>query len=63
MNYPNKIKREYHKNINYANRGMDLENLLNDSNKYYNNYNLWGKVKFLTGGYSPLTTLLALPSR
>ena len=35
MNYPNKIKKEYHKSINYANRGMDLENILNDTNNYY----------------------------
>ncbi len=35
MNYPNKIKKEYHKNINYANRGMDLENIINETNLYY----------------------------
>ena len=34
MNYPNKIKKEYHKNINYANRGMDLEDIINDTNEY-----------------------------
>lgn len=34
MNYPNKINREYHKNINYANRGMDLESIINDTNEY-----------------------------
>lgn len=34
MNYPNKIKKEYHKNVNYANRGMDLENIINDTNHY-----------------------------
>ena len=34
MNYPNKIKKEYHKNINYANRGMDLENIINETNDY-----------------------------
>ena len=34
MNYPNKIKKEFHKNINYANRGMDLENIINDTNEY-----------------------------
>ena len=34
MNYPNKLKREYHKNINYANRGMDLESIINDTNDY-----------------------------
>ncbi len=35
MNYPNQIKKEYHKNINYANRGMDLENIINEANLYY----------------------------
>jgi len=34
VNYPNKIKKEYHKNVNYANRGMDLENIINDTNEY-----------------------------
>lgn len=34
MNYPNQIKKEFHKNINYANRGMDLENIINDTNEY-----------------------------
>ena len=34
MNYPNKIKKEYKKIINYANRGMDLENIINDTNEY-----------------------------
>ena len=34
MNYPNKLKKEFHKNINYANRGMDLENIINDTNEY-----------------------------
>lgn len=34
MNYPNKINREYHKTISYANRGMDLENIINDTNEY-----------------------------
>lgn len=35
MEYPNKIKKEFKKNITYANRGMDLEELINQSNKYY----------------------------
>ena len=34
MNYPNNIKKEYHKTINYANRGMDLESIINDTNEY-----------------------------
>ena len=40
MNYPNKIKKEYHKEISYANRGMDLENLVNQSNEYYLDMNI-----------------------
>lgn len=34
MNYPNNIKKQFHKNINYANRGMDLESIINDTNEY-----------------------------
>ena len=40
MNYPNNIKKTYNKNINYANRGMDLENLINMINDYYVEKNL-----------------------
>lgn len=35
MNYPGSVKKEYNKFTNYANRGMDLEELLNSSNEYY----------------------------
>ena len=35
MNYPNKSKSEYNKVKNYANRGMDLEELINMANDYY----------------------------
>lgn len=35
MLYPNKIKKENKQQISHANRGMDLENLINESNKYY----------------------------
>lgn len=35
MLYPGNIKKEYNKPIIYANRGMDLEELLNQSNEYY----------------------------
>lgn len=35
MYYPGNIKKEYKKQINYGNRGMDLEDLLNKSNQYY----------------------------
>ncbi len=36
MNYPGGNKKEeFKKNINYANRGMDLESLVNESNEYY----------------------------
>lgn len=34
MNYPNNIKKGIHK-INYGNRGMGLEQDLNDTNNYY----------------------------
>ena len=33
MNYPGKIKKEYHKIVNYGNRGMDLEELINKTNE------------------------------
>lgn len=35
MNYPGKVKKEYNKFTSYANRGMNLEELLNQSNEYY----------------------------
>lgn len=35
MLYPNNAKKEYHKLVNYANRGMNLENLINEANDYY----------------------------
>lgn len=36
MFYPNGQRREFHKNvIDYKNRGMDLENLINAANEYY----------------------------
>ncbi len=35
MNYPNKSKGKYKKTTSYANRGMDLEAMINESNKYY----------------------------
>ena len=36
MNYPNNCKKTYNKlNISHSNRGMNLENALNISNKYY----------------------------
>lgn len=35
MNYPNQKKRFQKNEINYANRGMDLESDINNSNKYY----------------------------
>ena len=36
MLYPNNIKKSAHKPISYANRGMALESLLNETNEYYN---------------------------
>ena len=35
MNYPNNSKTNYNKTTNYANRGMDLEMLINQANQYY----------------------------
>ena len=35
MNYPNGIKRDFSKPKNYANRGMNLEYDINESNSYY----------------------------
>ncbi len=35
MLYPNNIKKAAHKPISYANRGMALESLLNETNEYY----------------------------
>ncbi len=35
MKYPNKINKVYKKEINYSNRGMDLENIINEACKYY----------------------------
>ncbi len=35
MEYPNKIKKATVKTINYSNRGMDLEHLINETNDYY----------------------------
>ncbi len=35
MNYPGGLTKNYNKTINYANRGLDLEDLINISNKYY----------------------------
>lgn len=35
MKYPNNISKNYKKTINYSNRGMDLEAIINDANAYY----------------------------
>lgn len=35
MNYPGNIKKSYTKNINYGNRGMFLEGLINQANEVY----------------------------
>lgn len=35
MLYPNKIQKCQNKTINYSNRGMFLESLINESNQYY----------------------------
>ena len=35
MHYPGKAKKAYQKPVSYAKRGMDLESLINEANKYY----------------------------
>lgn len=40
MNYPGASKKEYNKYTNYANRGMNLEELINQSNEYYLSMNM-----------------------
>ena len=40
MNYPNNLNRNYKKNITYGNRGMDLENIINETNTYYKDNNI-----------------------
>lgn len=35
MKYPNNIKKDYHKLVHYENRGMNLENLINEANECY----------------------------
>ena len=37
MLYPNKIKKSNHHDIIYSNRGINLENLINEANEYYLN--------------------------
>lgn len=37
MLYPGKVKKEFNKQINYKNRGLDLEYLINITNEYYLN--------------------------
>lgn len=40
MKYPNNIQKKYKKEINYKNRGMNLESLINDACKYYLEHDL-----------------------
>lgn len=42
MNYPNGVKKaiQNEKNINFKNRGMNLENDINDTNDYYSNHDI-----------------------
>lgn len=40
MKYPNGIKKEFTNTRSHSNRGMNLENDLNDSNNYYLNNNI-----------------------
>ena len=47
MNYPNQIQKKTVKTINYSNRGMNLENLINESNEYYVEKNIASIKKIL----------------
>ncbi len=40
MKYPNNIKKNYKKEINYKNRGMDLEAFINEACEYYRDKDL-----------------------
>jgi len=40
LQYPGNIKKDYQRNISHANRGMNLESLINETNKYYLNNNI-----------------------
>ncbi|MFI3261092.1 MAG: Holliday junction resolvase RecU [bacterium] len=53
MKYPGNFKKNYTKNISYANRGMDLENIINEANTYYLNNDLAVIYKIST----PITVL------
>lgn len=37
MNYPNNIRKTFVNKISHSNRGMTLENMINESNTYYKN--------------------------
>ena len=40
MKYPNNIKKTYQKEITYGNRGMDLEEIIEEANLYYRDNDL-----------------------
>lgn len=40
MNYPNNIKKNFKKEINYKNRGMELESIINDASLYYREHDI-----------------------
>ncbi len=40
VNYPTGIKKQYQKEISHGNRGMALEDDINETNKYYLNHNI-----------------------
>lgn len=40
MKYPNNIKKEFKKEINYKNRGMDLEEIINEACLYYKEHDI-----------------------
>lgn len=59
MNYPNKINKST-KSTNYSNRGMDLENELNETNNYY----LINNIAIIYKKPTPITiTKVHYPSR
>lgn len=53
MKYPNGIDKKNNKNVNYANRGMDLEYLINIANLYY----LENNIAIVYKKATPITVL------
>ena len=51
MKYPNGLNKEYKKITKTGNRGMNLENEINETNKYYLNNDI-AVIKFSDENYS-----------